>query len=273
MPNQNYFLPMLQQEANALFGLVISRGAVVCIASSQGLRRQPLVQWDILLLLNFLRSSDNFKHGEAFTPFCLPNYNSQGHLHAYIHYIDAATDTVVVLLAAGSAPDFHVISQARQRMQDHLTSIGAIQAIIDAATGQEAGSVPLLLPRQLPIELGGGSLGTSSILHVTYKLTASQQFVMSPFVDLAVVNEMQQDIVVAYSQVRAAMFDRAGERTAGPMQNLRYEARDRFVLVASASSEHELFIVLDALVVKEDAFRICSGVHSLLRRQHGELFH
>lgn len=260
------------QASSSLFGLVISQGAVVCLASSPTLRPSPLQQWDIILLLNFLKSNEALKLTEAFTPLCMPHFNSGGHLHTYIHYIDAATDTCVVLFVGGSTPNFHIISEARQAMQVELESIGAIQEVLAAARNGALHSSGIR-PNQLPASIAGGSLGGASpLLHFTYKLTPYQQFVCSPFVGLASLDNMQRDIIVAYSQMRANMFDHAGERMAGPLQNLRYEARGKFVLMASTTTEAELYLVLDALTNKEEAITICSKLHAWLKQQHSELF-
>jgi hypothetical protein len=88
---------------------------------------------------------------------------------------------------------------------------------------------------------------------------------------------MLQAVVVAYSQLRASMFDSAGERAAAagapaPMQRLRYEARQRFVLLASASPEAELYLTLDPLADKLAAAALHDRLLAWLRARHDELF-
>jgi hypothetical protein len=115
--------------------------------------------------------------------------------------MDAPSKTAVVILCGGM-PDFAALSAARQRMQQQLEAVGALQAVIQSAT-QEAcqqygssssslqnnglpaghGDPPgsLLAVRRLPAAAGGGAFGATSLLHFAYKLSMRQQYVMSPF--------------------------------------------------------------------------------------------
>lgn len=77
---------------------------------------------------------------------------------------------------------------------------------------------------------------------------------------------------MTYSQVRAAMFNQAGENTSGPLQRLRYEARQSYTVMASVGMEAELYLTLDALTDKQTALRACSKLLGWLRSRHQELF-
>ena len=87
---------------------------------------------------------------------------------------------------------------------------------------------------------------------------------------------MSQAVVVAYSQLRAAMYDSAGELAAssggGPVQRLRYEARQRFVLLATVTPEAELYLTLDPLVDKLAAAALHDRLAAWLQGRHEELF-
>ena len=128
------------QASNAQFGLVACGDCLVAVSAQAG---QLLEQWDVLLLLNFLRSNESFLHGEAFTPVCLPHYNSTGNLHAYIHYLDAATHTSMVLLAGG-VPDFAALSGARSALLCELLESGTLQ-VRKSGVGVQRGSCTALV--------------------------------------------------------------------------------------------------------------------------------
>jgi hypothetical protein len=169
-----------RQESNALFGLVVCGGHVVTTASAPA-AQQSLQSWDILLLLNFLKSNDAFLEGEAFTPVCLPHYNPNANLHAYINCMHRGGRTTVMLLAGGSEPDFHQFSAARERMQMNLEDCGGLEALAEAAAAH-SGLESTVLPANLPDSMGGGPAGTMPLLHLAYKHNAKQLFVSSPFV-------------------------------------------------------------------------------------------
>ena len=83
---------------------------------------------------------------------------------------------------------------------------------------------------------------------------------------------MLQDIIISYSQLRAAMFDHAGEHIQGPLQTLRYEGRPRHSLIALSSRTSELYLALDCLVSKSEAVKIGEKLLKVLLARHDCLF-
>lgn len=77
---------------------------------------------------------------------------------------------------------------------------------------------------------------------------------------------------MAYSQLRAAMFDHSGEHVQGPLQTLRYEARKKFSLLALSGTGSELYLVLDCFVEKAEAVKAASEVLRSLVNRHDALF-
>jgi len=77
---------------------------------------------------------------------------------------------------------------------------------------------------------------------------------------------------VAYSQLRAAMFDHSGEHVQGPLQTLRYESRKNFSLIVLSGTGSELYLVLDCLVEKAEAVKAASEVLRSLANRHDALF-
>lgn len=86
------------------------------------------------------------------------------------------------------------------------------------------------------------------------------------------VSRALQEIVLAYSQVRAGMFDHAGEHVAGPLQTFRYEARTRFIVLAFSGADAELYLTFDPLVGKAEAVRAGARVQSWLQSRNSEWF-
>ena len=68
------------------------------------------------------------------------------------------------------------------------------------------------------------------------------------------------------------MFDHAGEHGLGPLQTLRYESRDNFTLVALSGTSSELYLVLDCLVSKAEAFKAVEEVYKCLHERRVVLF-
>ncbi|EIE81968.1 hypothetical protein RO3G_06673 [Rhizopus delemar RA 99-880] len=78
---------------NSLYAIVVSKGRLVTLLRP---RKHSLHPSDLHLLFNMLNGSKTFHSAEAWTPLCLPKFNSKGFLHAYICYIDEDTSIVVI---------------------------------------------------------------------------------------------------------------------------------------------------------------------------------
>lgn len=165
------------QASGSLFGLMLGAG---CVVASAAAGRQPLQQWDVLLLLNFLNSNESLKQAETITPLCLPSYNANGHLHAYINYLDPTTGAAIVLLAGSRTSDFHSMSAARQGLVDALATNGALQSVLDACKAHGSAET-MASVKSVERVLTNASLSPDALLHFAYKLTRPQQFVMSSF--------------------------------------------------------------------------------------------
>ena len=169
--------------SNSLFGFLIARERVVAVTCTV---KEPLQQWDILLLLNFVRSNLNkLTVAETITPLCLPTYNPNGHLHAYIHFLDDQTDIVLILLAGGSAPDFSAMVEARQQFVENMTVNANLEKVRDVVEETEAyHCVNLPLSESfMKNAFEKLELNSEDVLHWVHKLSRPQQFVMSPWND------------------------------------------------------------------------------------------
>ncbi|KAL4420703.1 hypothetical protein ABPG75_010359 [Micractinium tetrahymenae] len=140
-----------------------------------------------------------------------------------------------------------------------------------AAAAAFAGRDALLAVPNLPAAAGGGRFGATPLLHFVYKLSGRQQYVMSPFCGALQEGGLRQAIVVAYSQLRAAMFE-SSTVGSGPLQRLRYEARPRFVLLGAVNPETELYLTCDPLADQAEAAALASRLGMWLHSRHDQLF-
>jgi len=68
------------------------------VISIAGAEKAILHPYDILLLSNFIVSLESFRTSEAFSPICVPRYNSIAFVYAYVHYLREKANTFLVLL-------------------------------------------------------------------------------------------------------------------------------------------------------------------------------
>ncbi|KAH9700628.1 vacuolar fusion protein MON1-like [Citrus sinensis] len=90
-------------DSGVLFALLMCKCKVVSLVGAQKASLHPD---DMLLLSNFVMSSESFRTSESFSPICLPRYNPTAFLYAYVHYFDA--DTYLMLLTTSSDAFYHL---------------------------------------------------------------------------------------------------------------------------------------------------------------------
>lgn len=90
-------------DSGVLFATLMCRHKVISLVGAQKASLHPD---DMLLLANFVMSSESFRTSESFSPVCLPRYNPSAFLYAYIHYFDA--DTYLMLLTTNSDAFYHL---------------------------------------------------------------------------------------------------------------------------------------------------------------------
>lgn len=77
--------------------------------------------------------------------------------------------------------------------------------------------------------------------------------------------------MLAYSQVRAAAYDR-GSEAEGPLCGVRVERRPGLALAAVLGKEGELLAAYDALSKCEEVAAHCARLAAWLRAQHASWF-
>lgn len=258
------------QTSRALYGVVSAGHHVVCLSSALG--HPPLQPWDLMLLLNFLVSSPSLHHsGETLVPICLPQFNPNGHLHAYVVVVDERSVTAITLLVAGPPPDVSVLSSAVTSMlKGTPENDSAIKVIIEAAQTENDAADHALRPSALPVSVGGGG-AQPGLLHFTYKVSGRHLYVSGPPGPQGL--PLMQSIIVGYGQLRAAMYDHSRERGVGAMQRFRFERRSLFSLAGLVGAESEVFVAFDQDMHSAEAAALVSKLLGWLRdRTHILLF-
>ncbi|WIA40971.1 hypothetical protein OEZ86_004619 [Tetradesmus obliquus] len=169
----------------ALYGVLLVGRRLLAAAAGKG--PPPLNVFDLLLLVNFANSNESLRHSETFVPVCLPNFQPNAFLHAYItniepgehqqqqqqqrhshkHPHDACPSSIFLLLLSGSADSFHKLSAAKQAFAAAMaaTPPAGAAAVAAAAAGGGAGdgtaaaaAAAAAAPQAAAAAAGGGVL-------------------------------------------------------------------------------------------------------------------
>lgn len=285
---------------NATFGFLLSDDSVVAACTSPDLRGPALQQWDILLLTNFVRSNKGLRQTETFTPLCLPGYNSSGHFHAYINFLREEASLVLVLLVGSSLPNHMACVLSKQKFVERLEEKQLMEKLSRESNQnieETLYNVDLHAARdvmQQTIQKARWTLSSSSgqgaadedtikitdgltndmpkILHFAYKVTKHQQYIETSFdslieFEVAERKQMQREIVVAYGQLRASMFDHAKEHVIGPLQTLRFEQRNNMAFVVILNQETEFYSSFFGTVEKKMTVALVEHLRKWLEKK------
>ncbi|XP_013647668.2 vacuolar fusion protein MON1 homolog [Brassica napus] len=259
--------------SGVLFALLMCRHKVISLAGAQKASLHPD---DLLLLSNFVMSSESFRTSESFSPICLPRYNPHAFLHAYVHFFD--DDTYVILLTTRSEA-FHHLKDCRIRIEAVLLKsniLSTVQRSI-AEGGMRVEDLPIdRLLRQKQSSSSnqrqdtGVSLGTGGpfgLWHFMYRSIYLDQYVSSEFSPPVTSHRQQKSLYRAYQKVYASMH----EKGLGPHKT-QYRRDENYTLLCWVTPDFELYAAFDPLADKAMAIKICNQVCQRVKDVENEVF-
>ncbi|XP_010510627.1 PREDICTED: protein SAND [Camelina sativa] len=259
--------------SGVLFSLLMCRHKVVSLAGAQKASLHPD---DLLLLSNFVMSSESFRTSESFSPICLPRYNAQAFLHAYVHFFD--DDTYVILLTTRSDA-FHHLKDCRVRLEAVLLKsdiLSMVQRSI-AEGGMRVEDLPIDRRRRSSTTNQGqdtavpdasvGTGGPFGIWHFMYRSIYLDQYISSEFSPPVTSHRQQKSLYRAYQKLYASMHDKG----LGPHKT-QYRRDENYTLLCWVTPDFELYAAFDPLADKAMAIKICNQVCQRVKDVENEVF-
>ncbi|KAH6766275.1 SAND family protein [Perilla frutescens var. hirtella] len=210
--------------SGVLFALLMCKHKVISLVSAQKASLHPD---DILLLSNFIMSSESFRTSESFSPICLPRYNPMAFLYAYVHYFDI--DTYLILLTTSSDAFYH-LKDCRIRIESVLLNSNVLsevqRSLVDGGMHIEdllveptsrAGAVSSHLgqprpgvssPGRMADGFVGGIGGPAGLWHFIYRSIYLDQYVSSEFSSPINSLRQQKRLYRAYQKLYSSMHDK-----------------------------------------------------------------
>ncbi|VVA90421.1 unnamed protein product [Arabis nemorensis] len=266
--------------SGVLFSLLMCRHKVISLAGAQKASLHPD---DLLLLSNFVMSSESFRTSESFSPICLPRYNPQAFLHAYVHFFD--DDTYVMLLTTRSEAFYH-LKDCRIRIEAVLLKsniLSMVQRSI-AEGGMRVEDLPI--DRRLrqkasstnnqgqdtggPDRLRDISVGTGGpfgLWHFIYRSIYLDQYISSEFSLPVTSHRQQKSLYRAYQKLYASMHDKG----LGPHKT-QYRRDENYTLLCWVTPDFELYAAFDPLADKAMAIKMCNQVCQRVKDLENEVF-
>ncbi|XP_043720799.1 vacuolar fusion protein MON1 homolog isoform X1 [Telopea speciosissima] len=269
-------------ESGVLFAILMCKHKVVSLVGAQKASLHPD---DMLLLSNFILSSESFRTSESFSPICLPRYNPMAFLYAYVRYLDV--DTYLVLLTTSSDAFYH-LKDCRIRVEMVLLKSNVLSEVQRSTLdgGLQVEDLPLdPSPRSgsLSPHLGQDRLltesqerfkeayvgigGPAGLWHFIYRSIYLDQYVSSEFSPPINSSSQQKRLYRAYQKLYASMHNRG----IGPHKT-QFRRDENYVLLCWMTQDFELYAAFDPLADKALAINTCNRVCQWVRDVENEIF-
>ncbi|XP_051113389.1 vacuolar fusion protein MON1 homolog [Andrographis paniculata] len=275
---------ILQDVASSgvLFALLLCKHKVISLIGAQKASLHPD---DILLLSNFIMSSESFRTSESFSPICLPRYNPMAFLYSYVHFFDM--DTYLILLTT-KADVFYHLKDSRIRIESVLLKSNVLsevqRSLVDGGMHIEdlpidptsrAGSIPSHLgyPRSASGSPGrlrdafAGIGGPAGLWHFIYRSIYLDQYVSSEFSSPINSLKQQKRLYRAYQRLYASMHGSGN----GPHKT-QFRRDENYVLLCWVTQDFELYAAFDPLADKALAIKVCNRVCQWVKDVENEIF-
>ncbi|KAI3878134.1 hypothetical protein MKW92_032927 [Papaver armeniacum] len=267
-------------ESGVLFAILMCKHKVISLVGAQKASLHPD---DMLLLANFVLSSESFRTSESFSPICLPRYNPMAFLYAYVQYLDV--DTYLMLLTTSSDAFYH-LKDCRTRIESVLVKSNVLsevqRSMLDGGLRVEDLPIDPSRPVSSSPHLGQGRLtpeslerlkeadygigGPAGLWHFIYRSIYLDQYVSSEFSSPINSSRQQKGLYRAYQRVYASMH---GEN--GPHKT-QFRRNENYVILCWITPDFELYAAFDPLADKALAIKTCNRVCQWVRDLENEIF-
>ncbi|XP_020202350.1 vacuolar fusion protein MON1 homolog isoform X1 [Cajanus cajan] len=266
-------------DSGVLFAILMCRHKVISLVGAQKASLHPD---DMLLLANFVMSTESFRTSEAFSPICLPRYNALAFLYAYIHYFD--DDTYLMLLTTSSDAFYH-LKDCRIHIETVLLKSNVLsevqRSLLDGGMRVEDlpsiprfGSSPRLSQHRLPSDSPEGLRepdcgygGAAGLWHFIYRSIYLDQYISSEFSSPINTPKQQKRLYRDYQKLFASMHDKG----IGPHKT-QFRRDENYVLLCWITQDFELYAAFDPLADKAMAIKTCNRVCQWIKDVENEIF-
>ncbi|XP_034961863.2 vacuolar fusion protein MON1 homolog A isoform X2 [Zootoca vivipara] len=237
-----------QAKAKSLvFSILLSKNQLVSLVRKKDQFLHPI---DLHLLFNLISSSSSFREGEAWTPICLPKFNSSGFFHAHISYLAQDTDLCLLLIST-DREDFFTVSDCKRRFQERLKKRGVYHVLMEE----------LCAPSYTVSQVG-----IPDLRHFIYKSKSSGLFT-SPEIDAPYITEEEKERLLGLYQY---LHSRA-HNSSRPLSYIYYTGSNENLL-AWVTSAFELYVCFSPLGTKAAAVSAVNKLMRWIRKEEDWLF-
>jgi len=228
------------------FAMLMSRNKMVSIVRPQ---EHVLPPADLLVLMNYINSSESFRNSETWAPVCLPTFNPNGHFHAYVCYI--RPELCLVLLTTKQS-EFYSLAECRQQVEKALVSRDILNNLAHRVEREFDWAVAEC---QIP-----------DLYHFVYFSVKEQQYTMPRFDTPYVSKVSHQRLFRLYQHIHSHIH-----RPGNSMLRQYFYQSQSEVIFTMVTKEYELHAAFSPLVTKRLAFDAFSRLRRWIVKEHDSL--
>eukprot|EP00026_Physarum_polycephalum_P006263 Phypoly_transcript_06305.p1 GENE.Phypoly_transcript_06305~~Phypoly_transcript_06305.p1 ORF type:complete len:513 (+),score=52.02 Phypoly_transcript_06305:77-1540(+) len=229
-----------------LFSFLISDHQLVSLIRP---KKNVVNPQDLHLVMNFVNSSSAFKTSESWTPFCLPNFNANSFMHAYVCYL--TTDLFLVLMSV-KPESFYKLSECKNAIWKEVTSNPDVIDPLNAALRNPTYSV--------------SDIEIPSLLHFLYKAQSTSQFTAPKFEPPYDTPKERKRLLRLYQHVNHRVT------SLGRPHKVYYLTTQTETIVSWVTSGFELYATFGPLESKPVAIKACNQLLRWIKVEENNLF-
>ena len=234
-----------------IFGLLLYENKLVSLIRPKNKNIHPV---DIHLLVNVITGLDAPKTAEfTWYPICLPNFDSNGIMYAYISHLDEQFKTSLILLTGLCDTDqSHELNECRKRIQQRIQAMNIFQSI----NGK-------LRDSSLQLE----HIGVPELKHFLFKDNKIFQYFLSEYaLPYSRCKDQQQRIFIMYQKLYHRLHNSTNSLRIIYMQK-KYET-----ILGWITSNFEIYATFSPLVTKDKAIRAINKLLEFTQKNKNKIF-
>ncbi|KAF8526160.1 vacuolar fusion protein MON1 [Gautieria morchelliformis] len=267
-----------------LYTLLISSDSVITIVRP---RKHSVHPTDLNILLNTLHTPSVAANPASWLPICLPRYNPQGFVHAYVCFLEHEplepshnqqspqpddkdwkenTGKIgtsyessgylggLVLVTVSGGGDFDAVKK---------WSDGVVKVL------DTTGLMPMLRTAVKAAPYGCSELGIPGLRHFLYKSRVHVQVTSPTWDEEYQSQDDQRRLITIYQKVHDAIHAKSGQ---GSTLKLQYIRTDKEAVLGWITQPFELYVALSPRLPKTVAVGAANGVARWAKREEARLF-
>eukprot|EP01121_Diplochlamys_sp_Union-15-3_P016688 TRINITY_DN572_c0_g1_i3.p1 TRINITY_DN572_c0_g1~~TRINITY_DN572_c0_g1_i3.p1 ORF type:complete len:275 (+),score=28.91 TRINITY_DN572_c0_g1_i3:136-960(+) len=236
-----------QREKDLFYAILLANQQMVHIVRP---KKHILYPPDLHLIMNFVNSSDSFRSSdEAWTPYCLPNFNSKGFLHLYVCYL---TPELCLLLVFSKADNVYIKGhKCKEQILAELKANSCIEAINSSIKQNNYDLEEVKVP---------------GLLHFVYKSLSTSQFTSPSFGPPYTTRKEQKRLFRMYQHIHQRVH------SLSKPHKVYLHIGDSEIMVGWITSGFELYAAFGPLESKQACIGACNQLLRWIKLEENSLF-